>query len=65
MRQKKTNDSLSLLSAVLWLIFVLMFRTLDDKLRWAFRMYDEDNSRMVDLDEMESVMKVLCSTQIG
>ena len=58
-------DSLSFLIAVLWTVFVLMFRTLDDKLRWAFRMYDEDNSRMVDIDEMESVMKVLRSTWIG
>ena len=33
-------------------------RTPDDKLRWAFKMYDEDNSREVDYQEMENVMKV-------
>ena len=33
-------------------------RSPDEKLRWAFRMYDEDNSRQVDLTEMENVMKV-------
>jgi Ca2+-binding EF-hand superfamily protein len=38
-------------------------RTPDEKLRWAFRMYDEDNSRQVDLTEMENVMKVKCSTE--
>jgi len=31
-------------------------RTPDDKLRWAFKMYDEDNSREIDIREMESVM---------
>ena len=34
------------------------FRTPDDKLRWAFKMYDEDNSREIDIREMESVMVV-------
>jgi Ca2+-binding EF-hand superfamily protein len=38
-------------------------RTPDEKLRWAFRMYDEDNSRQVDLTEMENVMKVKCSAE--
>ena len=33
-------------------------RTPDDKLRWAFKMYDEDNSREVDKQEMENVMVV-------
>ena len=33
-------------------------RTPDDKLRWAFKMYDEDNSREIDLQEMERVMLV-------
>lgn len=33
-------------------------RTPDDKLRWAFKMYDEDNSREVDMQEMENVMVV-------
>ena len=33
-------------------------RTPDDKLRWAFKMYDEDNSREVDINEMENVMVV-------
>ena len=36
----------------------LYFRTPDDKLRWAFKMYDEDNSREIDIREMESVMVV-------
>jgi len=31
-------------------------RSPDDKLRWAFKMYDEDNSREVDINEMENVM---------
>ena len=35
-------------------------RTPDDKLRWAFKMYDEDNSREVDIQEMENVMVVSC-----
>ena len=30
----------------------------EDKLKWAFKMYDEDNSREVDYQEMENVMKV-------
>ena len=34
-------------------------RTPEDKLRWAFRMYDEDNSRMIDIKEMVNVMKVI------
>ena len=33
-------------------------RTPDDKLRWAFKMYDEDNSREIDINEMERVMQV-------
>ena len=32
------------------------YRTPDDKLRWAFKMYDEDNSREVDYQEMENVI---------
>ena len=36
----------------------ILFRTPDDKLRWAFKMYDEDNSREIDIHEMERVMKV-------
>ena len=27
-------------------------------MRWAFKMYDEDNSREVDINEMENVMVV-------
>ena len=38
---------------------MLTSRTPDDKLRWAFKMYDEDNSREVDIHEMERVMKVV------
>ena len=38
-------------------LFILS-RTPDDKLRWAFKMYDEDNSREIDIHEMERVMKV-------
>ena len=34
------------------------YRTAEDKLRWAFMMYDEDNSRMIDLKEMINVMEV-------
>ena len=30
----------------------------EEKLRWAFKMYDEDNSREIDIREMESVMVV-------
>ena len=30
----------------------------EEKLRWAFKMYDEDNSREVDKQEMENVMVV-------
>ena len=35
-----------------------ILRSPDDKLRWAFKMYDEDNSREVDVQEMENVMVV-------
>jgi Ca2+-binding EF-hand superfamily protein len=35
---------------------MILPRTPDDKLRWAFKMYDEDNSREVDIHEMENVM---------
>ena len=35
-----------------------VFRTPDEKLRWSFKMYDEDNSREIDIHEMESVMLV-------
>ena len=42
------------------LMIVLPDRTPDDKLRWAFKMYDEDNSREVDIQEMENVMVVSC-----
>ena len=31
----------------------------EEKLRWAFKMYDEDNSREVDVHEMERVMQVI------
>ena len=41
-------------------MIVLICRTPDDKLRWAFKMYDEDNSREVDKQEMENVMVVSC-----
>ena len=41
-------------------MIVLISRTPDDKLRWAFKMYDEDNSREVDKQEMENVMVVSC-----
>ena len=27
--------------------------------RWAFKMYDEDNSREIDINEMERVMQVM------
>ena len=37
---------------------LMIDRTPDDKLRWAFKMYDEDNSREVDMQEMENVMVV-------
>ena len=40
------------------LIILMIDRTPDDKLRWAFKMYDEDNSREVDMQEMENVMVV-------
>lgn len=40
-------------------------RTPDDKLRWAFKMYDEDNSREVDYQEMENVMKSIYSMLEG
>jgi hypothetical protein len=39
-------------------VMMLTSRTPDDKLRWAFKMYDEDNSREVDIHEMERVMQV-------
>ena len=37
---------------------VINAKTVGDKLRWAFKMYDEDNSREVDINEMENVMVV-------
>ena len=30
-------------------------------IRWAFKMYDEDNSREIDINEMERVMQVSAS----
>ena len=39
-------------------------RTPDDKLRWAFKMYDEDNSREIDIEEMERVMLVREKTTV-
>ena len=45
---------------MVFLFFVnIDYRTPDDKLRWAFKMYDEDNSREVDVHEMERVMQVI------
>ena len=32
-------------------------RTPEDKLIWAFKMYDLDNSGIIDKDEMQNVMK--------
>ena len=32
--------------------------SVEERLRWAFKMYDEDNSKYVDISEMERVMKV-------
>merc|ERR1712038_292887 len=40
-------------------------RTPDDKLRWAFKMYDEDNSREIDIHEMERVMQSIYSMLEG
>ena len=39
-------------------IACIEYRTPDEKLRWAFKMYDEDNSHEIDYQEMENVMKV-------
>ena len=43
----------------------ILFRTPDDKLRWAFKMYDEDNSREIDIHEMERVMKVRNAAKVS
>merc|ERR1711915_873814 len=40
-------------------------RTPDDKLRWAFKMYDEDNSSEIDEQEMERVMMSIYSMLEG
>jgi len=45
---KEFNQALQLLSS----------KTTEQKLQWAFRLYDEDNSGLIDKDEMANIMMV-------
>ena len=31
----------------------------EDKLKWAFRLYDMDNNGVIDIDEMSSIIETL------
>jgi len=46
---KEFNQALQLLSS----------KTTEQKLQWAFRLYDEDNSGLIDKDEMANIMMSL------
>ena len=37
-------------------------RTADEKLLWAFKLYDTDNSGVIDRQEMRNIMEVTSST---
>ena len=35
-----------------------IFRTIEEKLLWCFKLYDTDNSGVIDRDEMGNIMEV-------
>ena len=38
---------------------LLSAKTTEEKLQWAFKLYDEDNSGLIDQSEMANIMTVI------
>ena len=39
-------------------LILLVFRTIEEKLLWCFKLYDTDNSGVIDREEMGNIMEV-------
>ena len=39
--------------------------TFEEKLRWAFRMYDKDGSGEIDVDEMVDIFSLMYTVQVN
>ena len=59
--RQQVNGSFPFLTSTILALQALQLlssKTTEQKLRWAFRLYDEDNSGLIDKDEMANIMLV-------